>query len=516
MPATDLISPYVVSCAGGLVLNKDVFSMSPGEALILRNFEPDIKGGYRRVNGTELYNTTIVPQGSSTSSFIIDCSIIFNNQIIVARGGDIHRGTTSGSWTSLATGLGTSTRAYDFEKYNFNGTDKIIIATGHSAAQTIDTSWTVDPINATFGGTAPTNPKFVKAFQNHMFYAGATNPQEVLFSVPFVEDDHRASHGAGSFNVDSEVVGLKVFRNELFVFCTDRIYKLTGTSFTNFSVQEVTRNIGCRDGGSIQEIGGDVIFLAPDGLRTIAGTARIGDVELGSISRQIQTRIDEVILDRVSSLVIRDKSQYRLYYPQTAGGQSSAKGIIGVLKSNVNTNQIGFEFSDMIGIKPACTDSDFISAVETQVFGGFDGYIYKMETGNTFANGTTNNTIVATYRSPDMVIGDPGLRKYMQRVNLNYEGEGTTIDAELAIRYDYDSINTPQPNKIVIQSAGGASLYGTALYGTALYGASGTPLIRQTVEGSGFAVALKIDDRNQADAFSVKGFQLEFTPGGRR
>ena len=59
-------------------------------------------------------------------------------KIIVARGGDIHRGTTSGSWTSLTTGLGTSTRAYDFEKYNFNGTDKLIIATGHSAAQSIN------------------------------------------------------------------------------------------------------------------------------------------------------------------------------------------------------------------------------------------------------------------------------------------------------------------------------------------------------------------------------------------
>jgi hypothetical protein len=170
----------------------------------------------------------------------------------------------------------------------------------------------------------------------------------------------------------------------------------------------------------------------------------------------------------------------------------------------------------MIGIKPACTDSDFISSVETQVFGGYDGYIYKMEVGNTFANGTANNTIVATYRSPDMVMGDPGLRKYMQRVNLNYEGEGTTVDAELAIRYDYDSTNTPQPNKIVLQSAGGASIYGSSIYGSSLYGASGTPLVRQTVEGSGFAVALKIDDRNQADAFSVKGFQLEFTPGGRR
>ena len=516
MPATDLISPFVVSCAGGLTLNKDVFSMQPGEALILRNFEPDIKGGYRRVSGTALYNSTIVPQGSSNTSLVIDCSIIFNGQIIVARGGDIHRGTTSGSWTSLATGLGTATRAYDFEKYNFNGTDKLIIATGHSPAQSIDSSFNVDVINATGGGTAPTNPKFVKAFQNHMFYAGATNSQEVIFSVPFVEDNFASASGAGSFKVDSAVVGMKVFRNELIIFCEDRIYKLTGTSSSNFAVQEVTRNIGCRDGGSIQEIGGDVIFLAPDGLRTIAGTARIGDVELGSISRQIQARIDEIGLNRISSLVIRDKSQYRLFYPTTSGSQASSKGIIGVLKSNVNTGQIGFEYSDMIGIKPSSTDSDFISNVETQVFGGFDGYIYKMETGNTFANGATTETIVATYRSPDMVMGDPGLRKYMQRVNLNYEGEGTSVNADLAVRYDYDSVNTPQPNKIAISSPGGAATYGSSLYGSGLYGASGTPLIRQTVEGSGFAIALKIDDRNQADSFSVKGFQLEFTPGGRR
>ena len=58
-----------------------------------------------------------------------------------------------------------------------------------------------------------------------------------------------------------------------------------------------------------------------------------------------------------------------------------------------------------------------------------------------------HTTIQAVYRSPDMVMGDPGLRKYMQRVNLNYEGEGTTIDANLALRYDYDDQNTPQPDK---------------------------------------------------------------------
>ena len=73
-----------------------------------------------------------------------------------------------------------------------------------------------------------------------------------------------------------------------------------------------------------------------------------------------------------------------------------------------------------------------------------------------------------------------------------------------------------QPEKIALPSVGGAGQYGAAVYGSSLYDASGVPLVRQSVEGSGFAVALQIDDQNSADSFSVKGFQLEFTPGGRR
>ena len=54
------------------------------------------------------------------------------------------------------------------------------------------------------------------------------------------------------------------------------------------SIVPVAENVGCLSGYSIQEIGGDLIFLAPDGLRTVAGTARIGDVELGTVSKAIQ------------------------------------------------------------------------------------------------------------------------------------------------------------------------------------------------------------------------------------
>ena len=61
---------------GGLVLNRSTFMMQPGEALELQNFEPDIEGGYRRINGfSKSYVSNIVPQKVLMVAF-------FNNKII--------------------------------------------------------------------------------------------------------------------------------------------------------------------------------------------------------------------------------------------------------------------------------------------------------------------------------------------------------------------------------------------------------------------------------------------------
>ena len=49
------VTPSAFNCEGGLVLNKSTFMMQPGEALELENFEPDIEGGYRRINGFSKY-----------------------------------------------------------------------------------------------------------------------------------------------------------------------------------------------------------------------------------------------------------------------------------------------------------------------------------------------------------------------------------------------------------------------------------------------------------------------------
>ncbi len=347
-----------------------------------------------------------------------------------------------------------------------------------------------------------------------MFYAGMSNAtHNIIFSGPFTEDDFDTS--AGEIKVGDVVTGLKVFRDELYIFCQRRIYKVTGTSSSNFALAEVAKNVGTIAHHSIQEVSGDLLFLSADGIRTVAGTERIGDVELGTVSKQIQDRINDITYDNVTSLVIRDKSQYRLFYPKTTGVESNQKGIIAVIKVNPNTGQLGYEYADIKGLKVSCCDSDYINNVETVVSGGYDGYVYKQETGNVWTRATSTYNLDSTYRSPDMTMGDPGIRKSMERINLNWKPEGE-VSANMYLQFNYNDVNTPQPSVITLESSGSGAYYGTGIFGTSAFGQGDLPITRKSVEGSGFAIALKITDTSNNIPWSIRGFQLEFVPGGRR
>ena len=88
MPDQSQQQPAAFNCEGGLVLNKSTFLMEPGEALELRNFEPDIEGGYRRINGFSKYVSAIVPITSSSSEKILMVAS-FGDVVLAARGTSI-------------------------------------------------------------------------------------------------------------------------------------------------------------------------------------------------------------------------------------------------------------------------------------------------------------------------------------------------------------------------------------------------------------------------------------------
>ena len=579
MPDTSTLQPAAFNCEGGLVLNRSTFLMQPGEALVLQNFEPDVEGGYRRINGFRKYVNHIVPETSSSSENIL-MSAIFADRVVAARGEKIYSagstelalkivsttamtgsgtisvestsgfsssgtlqinseiftytGITTGTFTGVTRATSSTTAAnhaktdtvseswterdtsrtsaskYAFERFNFDGNNKLICVDGANAPVVFNSSMTATDVSE----SSVSGSKFVAAFRNHMFYAGkSTTPQTLVFSEPFDEDDFDAADGAGSIKVDDTIVGLKVFRDNLFIFCENRIFKLTGSGLSSFSVEPVTRNIGCVNGNTIQEFAGDLIFLGPDGLRTVAGTARIGDVELGTISKNVQSLFDENIRDSslFESVVIPDKTQYRIFFTKDTVSAARTKGVICVMKGD------GFEFAESLGIKPSCSDTHVEAGDVVVLHGGFDGFVQRQEKGSTF-DGTS---ILGRYRSPDLNFGDVGIRKSMHRVILNYKPEAN-ISADLFLRYDNEAVGASRPAAYSLTTATLGAQYGTSTYSTAssttqfVYGGGSQPLVRQPVEGSGFTVALKIDDNGASPPYSLKGFQLEYQVGARR
>ena len=573
MPDLSQTQPFAFACEGGLVLNQPTFKMQPGQALELQNFEPDIDGGYRRISGFRKFINHIVPQTSASTEKLLMVAE-FANKVIAARGEKIFSSASTELATTIASGTGMTgsgtitvdsttgfsssgtlqinseiftytgvtsttftgvTRAtsstsaathavndvvseswterdtgrtnagkYNFETFNFDGNDKFIVVDGTNDPTVFNTSLSATDVTA----SSVEGAKFVTAFREHMFYAGmSSTPQELVFSQPFDEDAFNTGSGAGSVKVDDTIVGIKAFRENLFIFCENRIFKLTGSSSSDFAVAPVTRDIGCINGDTIQEFAGDLIFLGPDGLRTVAGTARIGDVEIGTISRAVQPEIDKNIKDSdlFESIVIPDKTQYRLFFTNTTDAEKDTQGLICVLKGQT------FEFAKLRGIKPSTTGTFVTTGDVKAIHGGFDGYVYRQEKGNDFDGATVDGK----YRSPDLTFGDPGIRKHMQRVILNYAPEAS-IDADLFLRYDYESGDAPRPAAYPFDSSKVAAVYGTATYGVATYGGASQPLVRQPVEGSGFAVALRVNDGGTTAPYSLKGFGLEYQVGARR
>ena len=495
------LSPFVFACSGGLVLDLSTFEMQPGMALELQNFEPDIKGGYRRISGYEKWNSNIVPQDVSSTEKVL-MSAYFDGDVIAARGGKVHKAGTTGSWTQIDTGR-TNAGKYTHFRYNLAGTDYIVWADGANHASKYDGT-TVTDLNGT---GAPADPQYVVGHKDALFFAGmSATPQAVTFTSPYTDDDFNVANGAGTINVDSTITGLFPFRDQLYIFCEERIFKIVGNTIADFVLQPVTREIGCVNGFTIQEVGGDLVFLGPDGLRTVAGTEKIGDVELGTISRQVQPRFEGLSdVDEFDSLIVPDKTQYRIFFSNANETRGNTTGVTAVRKGQA------YEFADLRGIRPSCTD--FITAQgETIILHGeYDGYVYRQEKGNDF----DGNTITGKYRSPDLSMGDAGIRKAFQRIIINYAPEAA-VNADLFVRYDYESPQIPRPAAYPFDTATVVAIYGTSAYGTATYGGQSNPLVRQPIEGSGFAVALRVNDRGVSAPYSLKGFQLEFTAAARR
>ncbi len=552
MPNTQ---PFGISCKGGLNTNLNEFEIlaAPGSAVVLKNYEVDPDGGYRRINGYVNYGD--VRDDTTPVDVKINGLQVYADGVIITAGNKVYfsyvlndavqyleiNKTTDAAHALTFTAYDAATpqhtqplTAYTSQgKGNFSvfsdnvengrvvicdGVNKplLITITGSGSydnrsisVKEITVSNTVAPAVGTVhggslivgGGSAAKNTVYISNSNDVTNFTGATG-------VEFVTDD--------------EIVGIKSFRDDVILFCKNSIFKLVNIlDAAAISVLPITKNVGCLSEGSIQEIGGDLLFLAPDGIRTIAGTARIGDVELSSVSRQIQALVSilasEIDLHNVSSCVIRSKSQYRLFYSKDSETTLDSRGIIGTLTPN------GFEWSQTAGIKAYALTSDFDNTgIERKYHGDDKGFIYHHDQGAFFHQLNdatppvlTASNINAIYETPNFDFGDLGTRKTLEYLRLSLTPEASAT-VKMKVTFNSNDINTPQPQIYEFPTTSKGGLFGTAKFNISLFGTGANAIMKTFLNGSGYTASFQIFTENQDTPYTINGLYINYAPSSRR
>jgi hypothetical protein len=392
-------------------------------------------------------------------------------------------------------------------RFNFSGSEKMAIVDGINIPAIYDGT-TFTRLDA--GPTDIIGAEFTVSFKNHLFFG---NSDLLSFTAPYTDNDFTAAAGAGTISVGASITGLTVFREQLIIFTESSIVQLVGNTIGDFKLKPITLDIGCIDKDTIQEIGGDVMFLGPDGLRLLSATDRIGDFGLAVVSKTIQSEFSNFLSSNTSfsSVVIREKSQYRIFGFNTGTTQENAKGILGTQFSGQGGAEMAW--AELRGIRAYTSSGRFFQNAETIVFANDDGYLYQMEDGNSF-DGTSIQTTLATPYTP---INDAGIRKTFYKANLFTDPQGS-VSFDMSLKLDFDQKGTVQPANIVFDNnTGEVAFYGAASYGsTAVFSNKLLTLFDTQLIGSGFTASIQFESDSTDPPFSLDAVTLEFGINTRR
>ena len=544
------MSTVAIPLRGGLNLasNAQELLAKPSEAIRLTNFECSKQGGYRRISGFIKHDDLAVPGTGAIEG------IKNYKGTIVARDTGVYHSFDESYWLQINKDLTNVDEAttvaapvvpqgadgrYMFETFTWATKDYIFAVNGVDEPLIISIVGDVQA-GATYRvkkieeSGALVGAKYCTVFKNQLVLAGFPEDRSSFYYSSHAttdlispEDDDKEipqenfnGSTAGSISVGDIITGLKPHRDILYVFCKNSIWKVTGIDTGAPEVKPVTRDIGCLDGFTIQEAGGDLLFLAPDGIRNIKNTERLNDIELGVMSRKVSKIIDPIVRqsDRYEfySTVIREKNQYRIWFIDRLNVDAAQRGINAAYTFDAQTGKFEWAFAEMEGLGITCVDSDFHEGTERIIHGNQAGTLGEQEQGSTF----DGSQIYYIFQSPYSDFGDVSIRKNIHKANFLTKPEGD-VQMGLEIRYDFESSDVFQPVIYPMEVISLAAVYGDPLvtYGDPLikYGASDVPVNSLYTEGSGKVVSFRIISLKTIDdaPFDLQSLQVELTGGGK-
>lgn len=544
--ADELQSNRIV-CIGGLDATQNHLSMAvdkPGAATRLVNYEVGLGGGYRRVEGFAPLHPDFPEVGVGlTQGPVLDIAI-FNNSTTgrveyYALRRSLAAPTTYTVWkldpilgwqlvttglTRLYTSGALTTTRFMHDVGNDGLKNYLVFVDGVNPAMMFDgTNWVeIKSTNAgtsyaVAGGNQALDAPTVVRFFMKTLWIGADQKNgkrgTIAYSAPAAFFDFLFANGANQAVCGMDIRNYRPFREELFVFANNSIKKII-LNGTDFLVKDVTANLGLVAEDVLIELGGDLVFLGPDGFRPVSGTDKIGDVQLETISKDIHDLVRRKLLSvptqKVLAIPVRGKSQMRVFFSNELVPATATGGIIGGLRTADAQN--GWEWGELRGFRATCVDSAYIDTEEYVLHGDYDGIVYRQENGNT----ASGEPLFAVYSTPFLDMGDTEVRKTPRKITIYFKGEGG-LDLTVGIENDWGDTQVINPPDYLIHLESQAAEYGdgSEYGGDEVYGGRLQARARTNLQGSFFSTRVTFQTDGSDAPYSIHGIVFEYSVEGR-
>jgi len=280
-------------------------------------------------------------------------------------------GSSTAGWVSKKTGLVPNGK-YEFIVQNFKGAASARALYGvsgvHKAFEWDGTTWT----DITTGMAVDT-PFHIAGHKNYLFLAFQNGSlQNSPLGDPTGTWTPRT--GAQEIGIGDEITNLLSIKGDvLAVYGKNSTHLLYGASAATWELKQHAGDAGAAL-YTAQEGPGGAIALDNRGLMPLIATQSFGDFESAAVSQRVQKFLDARKGRAIASTIVRDKSQYRLWFDDGTALTQTYKG----------NRIVGYSVL-AAPIKPTCAfNGDDSVGNELCVIGAEDGFVYRTDVGWSF------------------------------------------------------------------------------------------------------------------------------------
>lgn len=222
-------------------------------------------------------------------------------------------------------------------------------------------------------GTPTDTPNHIAQIAEHLLlgFPGGS----VQHSAPGLPLIYEVIQGAGEFGFGTEITNmLQSNESAVAIFGQQKIGIFSGRDADTFQLAGLTEEAGAF-AWTAQRIG-RTVYMDMRGLRDLAATQAFGNFRTGSISESFDRYLTLRLAANeipIGSIVSRTKSQYRVFWSDGTG--------LSIYMGGKRPEAMPISLGEL---HPYCMTYGDVSTEEYMLVGGEDGFVYRLDRGNTY------------------------------------------------------------------------------------------------------------------------------------